>query len=88
MCVCLASKASLDIALSTLWNLSLNFTYHSNFNAFTLHIQVASWRSATADTGPPVIKWAPGSLMFATGSSELSFWIPDLSKLGAYVGRK
>ncbi|KAK7361119.1 hypothetical protein VNO77_03159 [Canavalia gladiata] len=50
--------------------------------------QVASWRSATSDTGPPVIKWAPGSLMFATGSSELSFWIPDLSKLGAYVGRK
>ncbi|KAK7313984.1 hypothetical protein VNO77_39191 [Canavalia gladiata] len=50
--------------------------------------RVASWRSATSDTGPPVIKWAPGSLMFATGSSELSFWIPDLSKLGAYVGRK
>ncbi|KAL9327379.1 hypothetical protein ACSQ67_008024 [Phaseolus vulgaris] len=50
--------------------------------------EVASWRSATSDTGPPVIKWAPGSLMFATGSSELSFWIPDLSKLGSYVGRK
>ncbi|KAI4327725.1 hypothetical protein L6164_020151 [Bauhinia variegata] len=50
--------------------------------------EVASWMSATSDTGPPVIKWAPGSLMFATGSSELSFWIPDLSKLGAYVGRK
>ncbi|XP_028804996.1 protein ANTHESIS POMOTING FACTOR 1 isoform X2 [Neltuma alba] len=50
--------------------------------------EVASWMSATSDIGPPVIKWAPGSLMFATGSSELSFWIPDLSKLGAYVGRK
>ncbi|KAH1212516.1 Protein ANTHESIS POMOTING FACTOR 1 [Glycine max] len=50
--------------------------------------EVASWRSATSDTGPPVIKWAPGSLMFATGSSELSFWVPDLSKLGSYVGRK
>ncbi|XP_014506391.2 protein ANTHESIS POMOTING FACTOR 1-like [Vigna radiata var. radiata] len=50
--------------------------------------EVASWRSATSDTGPPVIKWAPGSLMFTTGSSELSFWIPDLSKLGSYVGRK
>ncbi|KAL1327465.1 protein ANTHESIS POMOTING FACTOR 1 isoform X2 [Arachis hypogaea] len=50
--------------------------------------EVGSWRSATADTGPPVIKWAPGSLMFATGSSELSFWVPDLSKLGSYVGRK
>lgn len=33
-------------------------------------------------------KWATGSLMFATGSSELSFWVPDLSKLGSYVGRK
>ncbi|KAJ7953117.1 WD repeat-containing protein 82 [Quillaja saponaria] len=50
--------------------------------------EVASWMSATSDTGPPVIKWAPGSLMFVTGSSELSFWIPDLSKLGAYAGRK
>ncbi|KAE9619536.1 hypothetical protein Lal_00041758 [Lupinus albus] len=50
--------------------------------------EVTSWRSATSDTGPPVIKWAPGNLMFATGSSELSFWVPDLSKLGAYVGRK
>ncbi|GLT39243.1 hypothetical protein SLA2020_134470 [Shorea laevis] len=37
---------------------------------------------------PSVMKWAPGSLMFATGSTELSFWIPDLSKLAAYVGRK
>ena len=47
--------------------------------------EIASWMSF--DTEPPVIKWAPGSLMFVTGSSELSFWIPDLSKLGAYVGR-
>lgn len=50
------------------------------------HTQVASWMSTEME--PPVIKWAPGSLMFATGSSELSFWIPDLSKLGAYVDRK
>lgn len=48
--------------------------------------QVASWMSTESE--PPVIKWAPGSLMFVTGSSELSFWIPDLSKLAAYVGRK
>ncbi|GMY12221.1 protein ANTHESIS POMOTING FACTOR 1 [Fagus crenata] len=48
--------------------------------------EVASWMST--ETEPPVIKWAPGSLMFVTGSSELSFWIPDLSKLGSYVGRK
>ncbi|XP_052197747.1 protein ANTHESIS POMOTING FACTOR 1 isoform X2 [Diospyros lotus] len=48
--------------------------------------EVASWLST--ETEPPVIKWASGSLMFVTGSSELSFWIPDLSKLGAYVGRK
>lgn len=51
-----------------------------------LFAQVASWMST--ETEPPVIKWAPGSLMFVTGSSELSFWIPDLSKLGAYAGRK
>ncbi|KAK1410476.1 hypothetical protein QVD17_37013 [Tagetes erecta] len=48
--------------------------------------EVASWLST--ENEPPVIKWAPGSLMFVTGSSELSFWIPDLSKLAAYVGRK
>uniref|UniRef100_A0A7N0UI45 Uncharacterized protein n=3 Tax=Kalanchoe fedtschenkoi TaxID=63787 RepID=A0A7N0UI45_KALFE len=48
--------------------------------------EVASWLST--ETEPPVIKWAPGSLMFVTGSSELSFWIPDLSKLAVYVGRK
>ncbi|XP_037495387.1 protein ANTHESIS POMOTING FACTOR 1 isoform X4 [Jatropha curcas] len=48
--------------------------------------EVVSWM--TYETEPHVIKWAPGSLMFATGSSELSFWIPDLSKLAAYVGRK
>ncbi|KAJ8764416.1 hypothetical protein K2173_006156 [Erythroxylum novogranatense] len=48
--------------------------------------EVANWM--TYETGPHVIKWAPGNLMFATGSSELSFWIPDLSKLAAYVGRK
>lgn len=50
--------------------------------------EVASWRSATSDIGPLVVKWAPGSLMFATGSSELSFWVPDLSKIGAFVGKK
>ncbi|KVI08777.1 WD40 repeat-containing protein [Cynara cardunculus var. scolymus] len=48
--------------------------------------EVASWLST--ENEPPVIRWAPGSLMFVTGSSELSFWIPDLSKLAAYVGRK
>ncbi|KAK9146789.1 hypothetical protein Sjap_006692 [Stephania japonica] len=48
--------------------------------------EVASWMSTEIE--PPVIKWAPGSLMFATGSSELSFWIPDLSKLGSYAGTK
>ncbi|KAL9245648.1 hypothetical protein vseg_019273 [Gypsophila vaccaria] len=48
--------------------------------------EVASWMSTEKE--PPVIKWAPGSAMFATGSSELSFWVPDLSKLGTYAGRK
>ncbi|KAK6924480.1 WD40 repeat [Dillenia turbinata] len=48
--------------------------------------EVSSWLSTESD--PPVIKLASGNLMFVTGSSELSFWIPDLSKLPAYVGRK
>ncbi|KAG9443009.1 hypothetical protein H6P81_018863 [Aristolochia fimbriata] len=48
--------------------------------------EVTTWLST--ETEPPVIKWAPGSHMFATGSSELSFWVPDLSKLGSYVGSK
>ncbi|XP_021727548.1 protein ANTHESIS POMOTING FACTOR 1-like isoform X1 [Chenopodium quinoa] len=48
--------------------------------------EVASWMSTEKE--PPVIKWAPGNVMFATGSSELSFWVPDLSKLGTYAGRK
>lgn len=48
--------------------------------------EVASWVSTEKE--PPVIKWAPGNVMFATGSSELSFWVPDLSKLGTYAGRK
>ncbi|WOL04300.1 WD repeat-containing protein 82-B [Canna indica] len=45
--------------------------------------KVACW--ASTDTEPPLIKWTPGSLMFTTGSSELSFWIPDLSKLGSFA---
>ncbi|RWW11894.1 hypothetical protein GW17_00024463 [Ensete ventricosum] len=48
--------------------------------------KVACW--ASTDTEPPLIKWAPGSLMFTTGSSELSFWVPDLSKLGSFAGVK
>ncbi|KAK2662298.1 hypothetical protein Ddye_000872 [Dipteronia dyeriana] len=48
--------------------------------------EVTNWPGC--ENEPPLIKWAPGSLMFVTGSSELSFWIPDLSKLGVYVGRK
>ncbi|XP_038997579.1 protein ANTHESIS POMOTING FACTOR 1 isoform X1 [Hibiscus syriacus] len=49
---------------------------------------VINWNWMSTDTEPPCIKWAPGNLMFVTGSTELSFWIPDLSKLAAYVGRK
>ncbi|KNA09640.1 hypothetical protein SOVF_151720 isoform B [Spinacia oleracea] len=48
--------------------------------------EVTSWMSTERES--PVIKWAPGNVMFATGSSELSFWVPDLSKLGTYGGRK
>ncbi|XWS42164.1 hypothetical protein CRYUN_Cryun17cG0144600 [Craigia yunnanensis] len=49
---------------------------------------VINWNWMSTDTEPLVIKWAPGSLMFVTRSTELSFWIPDLCKLAAYVGRK
>ncbi|XP_020889461.1 protein ANTHESIS POMOTING FACTOR 1 isoform X2 [Arabidopsis lyrata subsp. lyrata] len=48
--------------------------------------QVHSWMGIGSE--PPVIKWAPGSPMFVTGSSELAFVIPDLSKLPAYAIRK
>ncbi|KAJ3684498.1 hypothetical protein LUZ61_013662 [Rhynchospora tenuis] len=48
--------------------------------------KVACWGST--DSEPPMIKWAPGSLMFLTGSSELSFWVPDLSKLSSFAGTK
>ncbi|CAN6481806.1 unnamed protein product [Victoria cruziana] len=48
--------------------------------------EVASWTSTESD--PPVIKWASGALMFATGSTELSFWTPDLSKLSSTLGTK
>ncbi|KAK1322301.1 hypothetical protein QJS10_CPA03g02184 [Acorus calamus] len=48
--------------------------------------KVACWPCTAFE--PPVIKWAPSSLMFATGSTELLFWVPDLSKLGSFVGMK
>ncbi|AED98187.1 Transducin/WD40 repeat-like superfamily protein [Arabidopsis thaliana] len=48
--------------------------------------QVHSWMGLGSE--PPVIKWGPGSPMFVTGSSELAFVIPDLSKLPAYAIRK
>lgn len=48
--------------------------------------KVACW--ASTDTAPPLVKWSPANLMFTTGSSELSFWVPDLSKLGSFVGAK
>ncbi|KAG0527212.1 hypothetical protein BDA96_06G213800 [Sorghum bicolor] len=45
--------------------------------------KVARWGST--DNEPPLVRWAPGSLMFVTGSSELSCWVPDLSKLGSFT---
>ncbi|CAA7399647.1 unnamed protein product [Spirodela intermedia] len=48
--------------------------------------KVAYWSSS--DVEPPLIKWAPESLMFVTGSTELSFWVPDLSKSGSLIGAK
>jgi COMPASS component SWD2 len=48
--------------------------------------KVARWGST--DSEPPLIRWAPGSLMFLTASSELSCWVPDLSKLGSFTVSK
>ncbi|VVB18358.1 unnamed protein product [Arabis nemorensis] len=48
--------------------------------------QVHSWMGHGSE--PAVIKWAPGSPMFVTGSTELAIVIPDLSKLPAYAIRK
>ncbi|XP_062196496.1 protein ANTHESIS POMOTING FACTOR 1-like isoform X1 [Phragmites australis] len=48
--------------------------------------KVAHWGST--DNEPPLVRWAPGSLMFLTGSSELSCWVPDLSKLGSFAVTK
>ncbi|WVZ66798.1 hypothetical protein U9M48_015969 [Paspalum notatum var. saurae] len=45
--------------------------------------KVARWGST--DNEPPLVRWAPGSVMFVTGSSELSCWVPDLSKLGSFT---
>ncbi|KAF8724570.1 hypothetical protein HU200_020833 [Digitaria exilis] len=45
--------------------------------------KVARWGST--DNEPPLVRWAPGSLMFVTGSSELSCWVPDLSKLPSFT---
>ncbi|KAJ7545674.1 hypothetical protein O6H91_08G005500 [Diphasiastrum complanatum] len=41
--------------------------------------EVACW----TNTGgvPAVVKWAPRRLMFASASSVLAFWIPDIGKL-------
>ncbi|XP_010550460.1 PREDICTED: WD repeat-containing protein 82-B isoform X1 [Tarenaya hassleriana] len=50
--------------------------------------QVHTWSWMAHSSEPPVIKWAPGSPMFVTGSLELAFVIPDLSKLPAYAIRK
>ncbi|KAH9321691.1 hypothetical protein KI387_016330, partial [Taxus chinensis] len=45
--------------------------------------EVACWMNGAI---PAVVKWAPRRLMFASGSSMLSLWIPDLSKLVTHVG--
>ncbi|KAL5656849.1 hypothetical protein ACJX0J_030012, partial [Zea mays] len=44
---------------------------------------VACWEST--DVKPPRVRWSPGSLMFVTGTSELSCWVPDLSKLESFT---
>ncbi|XP_066381021.1 protein ANTHESIS POMOTING FACTOR 1-like [Miscanthus floridulus] len=45
--------------------------------------KVACWEST--DTKPPRVRWSPGSLMFVTGTTELSCWVPDLSKLESFT---
>uniref|UniRef100_A0A804Q726 Transducin/WD40 repeat-like superfamily protein n=1 Tax=Zea mays TaxID=4577 RepID=A0A804Q726_MAIZE len=45
--------------------------------------KVACWEST--DVKPPRVRWSPGSLMFVTGTSELSCWVPDLSKLESFT---
>lgn len=83
-----SSDATLEASFSPEGMFVISGSGDGNVYAWSIRSgkEVACWLSTQAE--PPVLKWAPGSLMFVTGSSELSFWVPDLSKLAAYVGRK
>ncbi|GBG80429.1 hypothetical protein CBR_g30894 [Chara braunii] len=48
--------------------------------------EVVSWTNHAGV--PAVVKWAPRRLMFASASSVLAFWIPDLSKLATQLEMK
>ncbi|EER97839.1 protein ANTHESIS POMOTING FACTOR 1 [Sorghum bicolor] len=47
--------------------------------------KVARWESIDTNTKPPRVRWSPGSLMFVTGTTELSCWVPDLSKVESFT---
>ncbi|KAI3904235.1 hypothetical protein MKW92_053978 [Papaver armeniacum] len=83
-----SSNSTLEASFSPDGAFVVSGSGHGSVYAWSVRTgkEVASWLSTEVE--PPVIKWVPGSLMFATGSSELSFWIPDLSKLGCYIGAK
>lgn len=83
-----SSQATLEASFSPDGMFVVSGSGDGNIYAWSVRSskEVASWMSN--DVEPAVIKWAPGNLMFVTGSSELSFWIPDLSKLAAYAARQ
>ncbi|XP_057812574.2 protein ANTHESIS POMOTING FACTOR 1 isoform X2 [Cryptomeria japonica] len=59
---------------------------NGNIHAWSVNSgkEVACWMNDGVI--PAVVKWAPRRLMFASGSSVLSLWVPDLSKLDTHVG--
>lgn len=84
----ISSNSTLEASLSPEGMFVLSGSGDGSVHAWSVRSgqEVANWMLYGME--PPMIKWAPGNLMFATGSTELSFWVPDLSKLAAYVGRK
>lgn len=59
---------------------------NGNIHAWSVNCgkEVACWTNDGVI--PAVVKWAPRRLMFASGSSVLSLWVPDLSKLVSHAG--
>lgn len=59
---------------------------NGNIHAWSVNCgrEVACWTNDGVI--PAVVKWAPRRLMFASGSSVLSLWVPNLSKLVSLAG--